>query len=312
MKTGFPLNRRAFRTSLSLQLRRNNFGARPNVRPRRYCRLTAGLFAVLATLGYGAAALAYIVHFLARRREHETAGALSLLVYAALAFHTAWIVAAHLDLGYLPIATASQSLSLVAWGIALAYVIIEFEGEHRGFGAFIMPVAFVLQAAATAFLLTRPQPEALKPILQSVWFELHVGTALFSYCAFAIAFAAGLMHILLNHELRLKRLRFFFTRMPPLHVLERINRQAIALGFLFLTIGIGSGVIWLLTTPGLPLSDPKPVSTLIVWLLYAANIHLRWRMGWRGQRSAIFSVVNFMFLLAIFFVTSFVLGAHQF
>jgi ABC-type uncharacterized transport system permease subunit len=273
--------------------------------------LTATVLALLATAGYAAATAAYIVDFVRRRAHEAWLGPISLL--AALAFHTAWIVAAHVQLGQLPIATPYHALSLTAWGLALAYAVIESRMSHRGLGAFVVPIAFSLQALAVVFGLSAKPPDRLNPILHGVWFELHVGAALFSYCAFAVACAAGLMHILLNHELRLKRLGFFFQRMPPLHVLEQINHQALALGFLFLTVGIGAGVIWGLTSgrAGV-LVDSKEISAFLIWLLYAANIHMRWRHGWRGQRSAIFSVANFAFLVVIFVVTSFVLQAHRF
>jgi len=265
----------------------------------------------LTILGYAAASLAYWRHFL---KAGQGAGRVpSLILYAALAAHTVWLVLERVSLGYLPIATAYQAISFVAWGIALAYVAIELRLVQKVFGAFIVPVAFLFQAVATASMLASPAPGELPPILRSVWFEIHVGASLFSYCAFAIAFAAGLMHVFLGHELRLKHLRFFFNRMPPLEVLEKINFHAVALGFLFLTIGLGAGVIWSLQArAGRVLLDAKEVSAVIVWLLYAANVHTRSRLGLRGQRTAIFSVVNFILLFVVFCVTSFVFGAHRF
>ncbi|KPL08649.1 hypothetical protein AMJ85_08315 [candidate division BRC1 bacterium SM23_51] len=273
--------------------------------------MIANSVAAAVTVGYAVASIIYIAHFF-RRGEGVGRGA-SVILYAALAAHTVWLVVERARLGRLPLVSAYEALSFVAWGIALAYVVLELRFRQRVFGAFVTPVAFLFQAVASAFLLKAPPAGPLPAILQSGWFEAHVGTALFSYCAFAIAFAAGLMHVLLCHELRLRRLGFFFTRLPPLDVLERINYQAVALGFLFLTIGIATGVIWSLTArAGAVLLDAKEISAVIVWLLYAANVHTRWRMGWRGQRAAIFSVANFALLFAIFCLTSFVLKAHQF
>lgn len=272
--------------------------------------LIAHNIALGATLGYAAASVAYVAYFL--KRGEKVGWSASLILYASLAGHTAWLVVERVHLGRLPLVSAYEALSFVAWGIVLAYVVLELRLGQRVFGAFVTPVAFLFQAVASAFLLKSPPPGPLPPILQSGWFEAHVGTALFSYCAFAIAFAAGLMHVLLCHELRLKRLGFFFTRMPPLEVLERINYQAVALGFLFLTVGIGTGVIWSISTPGVVLLDAKEISAFVVWLLYAANLHTHWRMGWRGQRTAIFSVANFVLLFGVFCLTSFVLKAHQF
>jgi ABC-type transport system involved in cytochrome c biogenesis permease subunit len=267
--------------------------------------------AIVATAGYAAAAVAYWVSFV---RQNQGAGrTASILLYAALAVHTAWLVVSHIELGYLPFVDAAHALSFVAWGIAVSYATIEWRLGRTGFGAFVTPIAFLLQVVAAVFLVLQPVPGQLTEILRSLWFEIHIGSALFSYCAFALAFAAGLMYILLCSELRLKKLGFFFTRMPPLDVLGRMNYHAVALGFLFLTIGIGSGIVWSIEAnrSGVWLQS-KEISAIAVWLLYAASLHTRWRMGWRGQRMAVFSVVNFILLLAVFFVTSFVMGSHQF
>jgi len=265
---------------------------------------------VVAAL-YGLAAVAYLAVFLSREGSRGLVA--SALLYTGLAIHAAWFVSERVGLGYFPIARPYEALSFVAWAIAASYVTIELGLRRRSFGAFIVPVVFVFQAVAAGFLVKAPPPRELSPILRSAWFQVHAGSALFSYCAFAIAFAAGLMHVLLCHELRLKRFGFFFARMPPLEVLERINRQAVALGFLFLTVGIASGVIWTIRArPQVGFLDAKEISALVVWLLYAANIHARVRMGWRGQRAALFSVVNFVLLFGVFCLTSLALKAHRF
>ncbi|MCX8035469.1 MAG: cytochrome c biogenesis protein [Candidatus Sumerlaeia bacterium] len=266
----------------------------------------------LAAAGYALAVGVYLRHFL--RRERRASPLPMALLSAVLVVHTVWLVVERITLGYLPFARAPEALSLVAWGIALAYWFIERRTGHEAFGAFMIPVVFLFQTVAAVFMLASPRPSGpLSPILQSVWFEIHVGAALFSYCAFAVAFAAGLMHVLLFHELRLKHFGFYFERMPPLDALERINFQAVALGFLFLTVGLASGVVWSLSArAGSLLLDAKEISAIVVWLLYAANVHTRSRLGWRGRRTALFSVINFLLLFVIFFVTSFVLKAHQF
>ena len=267
--------------------------------------------ALAAALGYTAASGAYGLGFL--RPKAKVGRTASLALCAALAAHVAWFVAERVSLGYLPIANAAQALSLLALGMGLAYIVIEHTLGRREFGAFIVPVAFLFQAVAAVQLLIAPDPKPLADILRSAWFEIHVGTALFSYCAFAIAFAAGLMHVLLFHELRLKRLGFFFDRMPPLDILERINRHAVALGFVCLTVGIVTGGIWSAQARlGSVLWDWKEVSAVLIWLAYAANLFMRRRMGWRGQRAAIFSVVNFALVIVLFFLTSFMLQSHQF
>jgi ABC-type transport system involved in cytochrome c biogenesis permease subunit len=59
--------------------------------------------------------------------------------------------------------------------------------------------------------------------------------------------------------------------------------------------------------------DPKETWALITWFLYAALLHGRLTIGWRGRRAAIFAIIGFAFLLFTFFgVNLFLSGEHSF
>jgi ABC-type transport system involved in cytochrome c biogenesis permease subunit len=47
--------------------------------------------------------------------------------------------------------------------------------------------------------------------------------------------------------------------------------------------------------------DPKQTWSLITWLIYAALLHGRLTIGWRGKRAAILSIIGFVVLLITFF-----------
>lgn len=61
-----------------------------------------------------------------------------------------------------------------------------------------------------------------------------------------------------------------------------------------LTIAITIGVIWLPSAfPDFSYSDPKLLSSFLVWLLYAIGISSKIFAKWQGKKVIIFSIVGF-------------------
>jgi ABC-type transport system involved in cytochrome c biogenesis permease subunit len=53
------------------------------------------------------------------------------------------------------------------------------------------------------------------------------------------------------------------------------------------------------------------VWSAITWLLYAALLHARLTIGWRGKRAAIIAIIGFVVLLFPFFGVNFLLEGHH-
>ena len=145
-----------------------------------------------------------------------------------------------------------------------------------------MPVAFLVLSYA-AF-----QPMEIKelmPALRSTWFALHIGSATFSYAAFAIAGGLGIRYLAMlkkghaESETAMKQTDYMTYRL-------------ICLGFLLLTVVVLSGAIWAEQAWSRWWSwDPKETWALITWILYAIYLHQRMRMKWQGKRMAWFAVI---------------------
>ena len=78
-------------------------------------------------------------------------------------------------------------------------------------------------------------------MLDSPWFWVHVTSLLFAYATFALAAMLGLTYVLQFKEIKKKHLGYFYERLPSLHVLDAMNSRAVAVGWLFLTIGVVVG-----------------------------------------------------------------------
>jgi len=113
---------------------------------------------------------------------------------------------------------------------------------------------------------------------------------------------------------KVKEAGCLFSRLPSLNILDSLNYHAITYGFLFLTIGMITGSILAQGSHGSYWRwDPKEVWSLITWLCYAALLHQRMAIGWRGRRSALMSIGAFLVLIFTFVGVNFLMeGYHSF
>ena len=103
-------------------------------------------------------------------------------------------------------------------------------------------------------------------------------------------------------------------RLPPLEVLDDVMYKAIAVGFAFFTIATVLGALWAAEAWGGYWSwDPKETWALIVWLNYAAWLHMRLMKGLRGTLSAWWALGGLVVTTFAFLgVNMFLSGLHSY
>lgn len=151
-------------------------------------------------------------------------------------------------------------------------------------------------------------------MFKSVWLTVHVTTIFLGNGLFTITFAAAIMYLIQERQIKQKRFGSFYSRLPSLATLDSINHYALICGFPFLTLGMITGSIYAQVVLGTYWQwDPKEVWSLVTWLFYAALLHERLTVGWRGRRAAIMSIVCFGILLFTFVgATLWIKGYHSF
>jgi ABC-type transport system involved in cytochrome c biogenesis permease subunit len=273
---------------------------------------------VIPLVLYAAAGLCYAIHF-ARRSPQVGRIATTVLILAALA-HTFVIGMQTMEVGHVPFANPSRAVSTFVWLLALSYLYLEITTDERAMGVFIMPVLIGLQTIPAL----SPGVEAREPILDSPWFWVHVSSLLFAYASLALAAVLGLTYIVQFKEIKKKHLGFFYTRLPSLQTLDVMNARAIAVGWLFLTLGLVSGAVWAVQAravapddPNLQamssLIDPKVMFAVFAWAVYSFAVLARRTMGWSGRRTARLSVFGFAIVLLNFVpISYFVTTSHTF
>lgn len=104
------------------------------------------------------------------------------------------------------------------------------------------------------------------------------------------------------------------TRLPSFEILDDVMYKSIAVGFAFFTIATVLGALWAAEAWGGYWSwDPKETWALIVWLNYAAWLHMRMMKGLRGTVSAWWALVGLAITTFAFLgVNMFLSGLHSY
>ena len=225
-----------------------------------------------------------------------------------------WETSYDLGIGHVPLANLYESLIFFSWAIILIYLIIEWRTKSKIFGVVVVPIAFLAMAYASIAPNINNRIEPLIPALQSNWLTSHVVTCFMGYAAFAVAFGCGLIYLLRSMgKGNTEKPSGFKGKLPALATLDGLIYQSIALGFVFLTIGIMTGSIWAHYAWGSYWSwDPKETWSLITWLIYAIMLHSRYVRGWRGKRMAILALIGFACVLFTYLGVNYLSGLHSY
>ena len=236
------------------------------------------------------------------------------LVTQTIALLLRWKTSYDLGIGHVPLANLYESMIFFAWAIILIYLIIEWRTKSKIVSIFVVPLAFLAMAYASIAPGISNRIEPLIPALQSNWLTTHVVTCFMGYAAFTIAFGCGLIYLLKNMENGdAEKPAGFRGKLPALKTLDILIYQSVALGFIFLTIGIMTGSIWAHYAWGSYWSwDPKETWSLITWLIYAIMLHSRYVRGWRGKRMAVLALIGFACVLFTYLGVNYLPGLHSY
>ncbi len=258
---------------------------------------------------YLVATILYLTQVVGRRenlgkiaRWALLSGALVQLIGFVLAF---------VRVGHTPVTNLHESLSFFAWCLVALFLFFDLRYRLSVMGAFSSVLAVITMLGSG---IAPNAVEPLNPALNSWWFPLHVTFAFLGNAAFALAFGAGIMYLLQDRMLKSKRFSTLYYRLPSLDTLDNINYRALSFGFPLMTLGIITGAAWAESVWGTYWSwDPKETWALMTWFVYAALLHGRMSIGWRGRRAAIFAIIGFACLLFTFLGANLLLnGMHTF
>ncbi len=249
----------------------------------------------------------YMLFFITQHKNVREIARGILLLSGVL--QTLYILSRYLLAGYTPVTSHHEAVFFFSWSTTWAYLSFRLRYKVKNFGTFVSILVFILLCISAS---SSKDVLALQPILQSRWLPVHAGAALFSYGFLSLAFIGGLMYLLQERELKTKNFGYLFARFPSLDALDQLNSHCLSIGFGFLTLGMVTGVIWTKQALGMYWRwDPKEIWTVITWFFYLIQIHQRFRVGWRGKRAAVMSIIGFVAILFTFWGVTYLMGGEH-
>ncbi|WP_456387349.1 c-type cytochrome biogenesis protein CcsB [Desulfolithobacter sp.] len=263
----------------------------------------------ISFVAYVLATAAYIVFFITQRSGIRRIARMIFFVAAIL--HTCNIVARYFEAGHTPITSQHETVSFFAWSIAWCYLSFRWRYTVKNFGTFVSILTLLMMVLAG---IANRQVMPLVPALQSWWLPIHASISIIADGFLALACVGGVMYLLQEREIKRKRFGMFYSRLPSLDALDKLNQHCLSVGFPLLTLGIVTGSIWAKQAWGAYWHwDPKETWSLITWFLYAALVHQRFTVGWRGRRAAIMTIIAFISVLFTLWGVTFLLdGVHTY
>jgi ABC-type uncharacterized transport system permease subunit len=203
----------------------------------------------------------------------------------------------------LPITTVFESLLVLSWIFAaIGLYLMVRSPKPMAVGTFVLPLVLVLVGLAGRFAPRQANWDEWGGAT-AFWGMVHGVFLLAGAVSTCVAFAAGLMYLVQSNRLKHKRRPRFGFALPSLEQSERLNRGAITFAFPLLTFGLLIGVVLSIVSrsgahgAALSWTDPKVLSALVMWLVFAGLLHARYRPAMRGRSVMVLTIVAFAFLV---------------
>ncbi len=151
-----------------------------------------------------------------------------------------------------------------------------------------LPVALsVLLTLGTAVTLLYRPSAPLMPALKSPWLVIHVSAAIISGGVFLLANCIAATYLILDRYEQKGLRPVWAEKLPTLEALDNLSYRLVALVFPLWTFSVIAGAIWAEAAWGRYWGwDPKETWAFITWVAYAAYLHARVTIGWRGRKAA--------------------------
>jgi ABC-type uncharacterized transport system permease subunit len=129
---------------------------------------------------------------------------------------------------------------------------------------------------------------------------LHVTANVVGDALFLLASGAAAMLLFQERRLKAKRGASVFGRLPPLDALDRASHTFLLGGFLFMTIGVAIGTVWVSKLHvGSPAEFVRMLLGYVSWGIFSGVLLLRATLGWRGRRAAYGTLAGFACALLV-------------
>jgi ABC-type uncharacterized transport system permease subunit len=193
--------------------------------------------------------------------------------------------------------TLSASAFVIALLVLIAYA-------YRSLDLLLM---LILPASASLVLLAWMFPSNhLLPLNSPSGLRIHVLISIIAYSLLVIATIHAVFFSIQNRHLHNHRTGGIVRLLPPLKEMEKLLFEIILVGFICLSLALGSGFLFLEDLFQQHLVH-KTILSILAWCLYAALLGGHWMLGWRGRTAVRWTIGGFICLMLAYIGSKFVL-----
>lgn len=224
-----------------------------------------------------------------------------------------------LSVGRWPLGNMYEFSLATGFAVSLVYCLMSLTRDLRWLGLFItIPVLLNLGSAITVLYAESAQ---LVPALNSYWLLIHVAAATVCIGAFTVGAAlSGLYLVAQAAEDRVTNglapgpSAAIAQRVPAADRLDLLAYRIHAFMFPIWTFAVIAGAIWAEAAWGRYWGwDPKETWAFITWVFYAAYLHARATVGWRGRKAAYIALAGYGAIIFNYFIVNiYVQGLHSY
>ena len=197
----------------------------------------------------------------------------------------AGVIARGLSAGRVPWGNMYEFSITGALAFSGAYLFALRKYDLRWLGL-LVSISVLLTLGTAVAVLYRPSAP-LVPALKSTWLVIHVSAAIISGGVFLLSNVIAAAYLYLDSMEQKGERKVWAQRLPSLEVLDQLSYRLVAFVFPLWTFSVIAGAIWAEHAWGKYWGwDPKETWAFITWVAYAAYLHARVTVGWRGRKAA--------------------------
>ena len=196
----------------------------------------------------------------------------------------------------------SFALSLMMWLAVLIYWLESFMTRMEGMQPMVLPLAAICALLPVIF----PQVHVIAHA-SATGFKLHFLAAMLAYSLLTLSALHAIFMGFSENALHKRQMRRSLASLPPLLTMESLLFRMLLLGFILLTMTVGSGLLFSEELFGKPLSlDHKTLFAFASWGIFATLLVGRHAWGWRGKRALRWTLAGFSLLILAYVGSRFV------
>ena len=217
------------------------------------------------------------------------------LILHSLALYDNMLVPTGINLGFY------SAMSLVSVFITLFTLVAVWRYPVEILAVILLPIATITMM----FDLNNESNHILDTNSSSALI-FHILTSIIAYSLLALAALQAILLSIQNRLLHAHQPGGIIKLMPPLKNMEVLLFEVIVVGFIALTISLGSGLIFLEDMFAQHLAH-KTILSILAWLVFLTLLIGHWKMGWRGRTAIRWTLGGFISLMLAYFGSKFVL-----